>query len=105
MDAIDAAQDVGSKLTNTLLQYDNTVYTCVFIPSDDGTVPPSAEKYRKQANDFYDTVQNSIDIMLKVGNEKQIAAATKLSENAIKTLPPVLFKEVQERKKTEPDRM
>jgi hypothetical protein len=36
MDAIDQAQEAGNRLTNTLIQYDSTVYTCVFIPSDDG---------------------------------------------------------------------
>jgi hypothetical protein len=92
MDAIDAAQDVGSKLTNTLLQFDNTAYTCLFIPSDDGTVPQSAEKYRKEAIDFYNSVNKSIDIMLKVGNEKQLAAAKVKATAAVKTLPPVLFK-------------
>ena len=36
MDAIDQAQEAGNRLTNTLIQFDSTVYTCVFIPSDDG---------------------------------------------------------------------
>lgn len=105
MDSIDAAQDAGSKLTNTLLQFDNTAYTCIFIPSDDGTVPPSADKYRKQANDFYDTALSSIDVILKVANERQIAAATKLADAATKTLPPVLFKDVKAKPKTAPERM
>jgi hypothetical protein len=53
MDAIENAQEAAGKISNTAIQYDSTVYTCVFIPSDDGTVPPNAEKYRKQAVDFY----------------------------------------------------
>ena len=95
MDSIDAAQDVGSKLTNTLLQFDNTVYTCIFIPSDDGTVPPSAEKYRKQTYDFYNVINDSVDTMLKVATEKQLAAAVVKANAAVKALPPVLFKEVK----------
>ena len=51
-DAVDAAQEAGNRVSNTAIQLDSTLYTCVFIPSDDGTVPPAAEKYRKQCFDF-----------------------------------------------------
>jgi hypothetical protein len=51
-DAVDVAQEAGNRVSNTAIQLDSTLYTCVFIPSDDGTVPPAAEKYRKQCFDF-----------------------------------------------------
>ena len=51
-DAVDVGQEAGNRVSNTAIQLDSTLYTCVFIPSDDGTVPPAAEKYRKQCYDF-----------------------------------------------------
>lgn len=52
-DAVDLGQEAGSRVSNTAIQLDSTLYTCVFIPpSDDGGVPPAAEKYRKQCFDF-----------------------------------------------------
>ena len=52
-DAVDVGQEAGSRVSNTAIQLDSTLYTCVFIPpSDDGGVPPAAEKYRKQCFDF-----------------------------------------------------
>lgn len=98
MDVIDAAQEASTKLSNTLLQYDNTVYTCIFIPSDDGAVPTTAEKYRKQAYDFYDSINLSIDTILKVGSKEQLAKATKLAEAAAVKLPKSLFKEKKDTK-------
>eukprot|EP01037_Dinobryon_pediforme_P019358 gene19358-19768_t len=92
MDAIDAAQEAGNRLTNTLIQYDSTVYTCVFIPSDDGTVPPSAEKYRKQSKDFYKSFNNDLDVVLAVASADQLARAQKLADQNLATLPPILFK-------------
>jgi hypothetical protein len=42
-----------SRVSNTAIQLDSTLYTCNFIPGDDdGLVPPAAEKYRKQCFDF-----------------------------------------------------
>jgi len=38
MDIIEQAQEAANRITNTLLQYDSSVYTCIFIPSDDGTL-------------------------------------------------------------------
>jgi hypothetical protein len=34
IDAVEAAGEAGNRLTNTVLSFDNTVYTCVFIPTD-----------------------------------------------------------------------
>mmetsp|Transcript_30042 Transcript_30042/g.41251 ORF Transcript_30042/g.41251 Transcript_30042/m.41251 type:complete len:211 (+) Transcript_30042:3-635(+) len=94
MDAIDAAQEAGNRLTNTVIQYDSTVYTCVFIPTDDGTVPPAAEKYRKQTKDFYNSFNSDIDTLLKVASEEQLSKAQSLATLNLKSRPPVLFKNV-----------
>eukprot|EP01036_Dinobryon_divergens_P031428 gene31428-40822_t len=92
VDTIDAAQEAGNRLTNTLIQFDSTVYTCVFIPSDDGTVPPSAEKYRKQAKDFYNSFLADLDTVLAVASAAQRSRAQSLADESIKSLPPILFK-------------
>lgn len=34
IDAVEAAGEAGNRLTNTVLSFDNTVYTCIFIPTD-----------------------------------------------------------------------
>lgn len=94
MDAIEAAQEAGNSIANTAIQFDSTVYTCVFIPSDDGTVPPSAVKYRKQANDFYTTLNEDFDALLKVGSEAQLAKAKVIADKRIAELPQVLFKDL-----------
>ena len=47
-DAIEAASEASQTIANTAVQLDSTIYTCVFIPSEDGEIPPNAEKYRKQ---------------------------------------------------------
>jgi hypothetical protein len=40
-DAIDVGQEAGSRVSNTAIQLDSTLYTCNFIPADDGgAVPP-----------------------------------------------------------------
>lgn len=92
MDSIENAQEAVSRVANTAIQYDSTVYTCVFIPSDDGAVPPNAEKYRKQAYDFYDSFNNDIDLILKIANEEQLNKANQLADKKLQQLPPVLFK-------------
>ena len=93
-DAIDAAGEAGNRLTNTAMQYDSTVYTCVFIPTVNGEIPPSAEKYRKQANDFYDQFNSDIDIMLKVGSAAQLKEADTLASERLQLRPKVLFKKI-----------
>jgi hypothetical protein len=92
MDAIEAAQEAGNRITNTAMQYDSSVYTCVFIPSDDGTIPPSAEKYRKEAINYYKSFKNDISLLIKVANEEQLAKAQAKADELAKKLPPVLFK-------------
>jgi hypothetical protein len=95
MDIIEAAQEAGNRLTNTAIQYDSSIYTCVFIPSEDGTVPPSAEKYRKQAYQYYESFIKDIDTILKVASDKYLLLAQKKADEDLKKLPPVLFKEVK----------
>jgi hypothetical protein len=92
VDAIDAAADAGNRLTNTVLQYDGSVYTCIFLFSSDGTVPPSAEKYRAEALKYHDAFVADLDIMLSLGNESQLAAAKKKADAAVAQMPKVLFK-------------
>ena len=65
-DAVDVAQEAGNRVSNTAIQLDSTLYTCVFIPSDDGTVPPAAEKYRKQSFDFLKVLQNFRRILIRI---------------------------------------
>lgn len=92
MDAVEAAQEAGNRIANTLIQYDSTVYTCVFIPGDDsGALPPNAERYIKQAFGYYDTFNSDAEILLKVAGEKA-ADAQAAADKIISNLPPVLFK-------------
>jgi hypothetical protein len=90
---IEAAQEAASRITNTAIQYDSTVYTCVFIPSDDGTVPPSAEKYRKQATNYYKSFLEDIQTILDVASESQLERAKAIAKEKLPTLPAVLFKD------------
>ena len=92
MDAIEQAQEAGNRITNTVMQYDSSVYTCIFIPSDDGSVPPSAVKYRNEAQNYYKSFNSDISALLKLANESQLQAATKKAEAAINEMPKVLFK-------------
>jgi hypothetical protein len=99
MDAIDAAQEAGNRVANTAIQLDSTIYTCIFIPSDDGTVPPSAEKYRKQAYGYLESLRSDFDILLKVATDDIIKKANAKSDADVKNLPKVLFKVVGEKPK------
>eukprot|EP01038_Epipyxis_sp_PR26KG_P009474 gene9474-12763_t len=91
MDLIDQAQEAGNRVTNTAIQYDSTVYTCVFIPSDDGEIPPNAIKYRKQSVDFYNSFNSDVDTILKVASPSQLDSAQKLADVIIKGLPTTLL--------------
>ena len=55
-------------------------------------MPPSAEKYRKQAKDYYNSFLADLDAVLAVASAEQRAKAQVLADAALKTLPPVLFK-------------
>lgn len=91
-DAIDAAADASTRIANTAQQLDSTVYTLVFIPSEDGIPPPSAEKYVKQSKDFYGTLDSDLSVMLKVASAKQLGEAQLIAEKSLKEMPDFLFK-------------
>jgi hypothetical protein len=55
-------------------------------------VPPSAEKYRKQAKDYYNSFLADLSAVLAVASAEQQAKAQVLADTTIKTLPPILFK-------------
>lgn len=88
---MEEAEEAGSRLANTLTQYDSTLYTCVFIPTVNGEVPPSAEKYRKQARGFYDQFMRDADVLLKVGTAEQLRQAKEMAEGHLRSAPSSLF--------------
>lgn len=55
-------------------------------------LPASAQKYVKQIDDFYVTLDNDLGIMLKVADEKQLQQAGELADKIMKDAPPFLFK-------------
>lgn len=91
-DAIDAAGEAASRVANTALQFDGSIYTCIFIPTEDGTIPPSAEKYRKEAVAYYNSFITDLDTLLKVANKNQLAEAQKIATIALDKMPKGLFK-------------
>lgn len=91
-DAIDTAADANSRILNTANQLDSTIYTCVFIPSEDGEITSSQEKYRQQSYTFYDSLLKDFDDVIKVAPEAQLKAAQEIAAIDIKKLPPILFK-------------
>jgi 16S rRNA G966 N2-methylase RsmD len=70
-DIIEEAQDAGTKLTNTLRELDSLVYTIIFIPSEDGSVTPTQEKYRKQTYDVCDRLSSELDKLLRLGGDSK----------------------------------
>ena len=83
---------VAGQLGNFLIQLDSTIYTVIFIPSDDsGGVPPAAEKYLKMLSGYLTNVDNAFDTLLKVGSPSQLAEAKKISDTQIKELPDAKF--------------
>ena len=95
VDVIDEAQDAGTKVTNTLRELDSLVYTIIFIPSEDGSVTPTQEKYRKQTYDVCDRLSNELDkLLLLGGNSKEFEKAQVLSQSNLQSYPKVLFTKV-----------
>ena len=93
-DAIDAAQEASTRITNTATQLDSTIYTLIFIPSDDGLPPPSAEKYIKQSADEFADLNRDLDVMLKLPTAAQMQEAQSLAAKELKAAPAFLFKQV-----------
>ena len=90
---IDAAGTVAADIGNTAVQVDGTIYALAFLPGDEyGVLPPSAEKYIKETVDYVKKYDESIDILLKLGNEEQLGKAKKLADEGLKAVPPKFFK-------------
>eukprot|EP00600_Ochromonadales_sp_CCMP1393_P011281 CAMPEP_0174999414 /NCGR_PEP_ID=MMETSP0005-20121125/2035_1 /TAXON_ID=420556 /ORGANISM="Ochromonas sp., Strain CCMP1393" /LENGTH=254 /DNA_ID=CAMNT_0016254127 /DNA_START=42 /DNA_END=806 /DNA_ORIENTATION=+ len=95
LDAVEAAGEAGGRITNNAMQLDSTIYTCVFIPNDDPTdITPTAQKYRKEATNYYNALNKDFDVLLKLGSEEQLKAAEKIADERLKSVPPVLFKKL-----------
>ena len=72
---------------------DGTIYALAFLPGDDmGVLPPSAAKYIKETADYVKKYDQSIDTLLKLGNEEQLGKAKKLAVEGLKAVPPKFFK-------------
>lgn len=82
------------------MQLDSTIYTCVFIPSEDGEVTPTQEKYRKQSYGFLKDLNNDLDTMISLATEKQLSTAKTQAEKTISGLPSNLFKSTSKAKET-----
>jgi hypothetical protein len=93
-DAIDLAADANSRILNTANQLDSTIYTCVFIPSEDGTISTTQEKYRQQSYTFYNSLLKDFDDVIKVAPDAQLKEAQAIADVDIKKLPKVLFKSI-----------
>merc|ERR1712146_617083 len=91
-DIIEKASEASQRLTNTAVQLDSTIYTCVFIPSEDGEVTPTQEKYRKQSYGFLKELNNDLDTMISLGTERQLLKARMEADKTISGLPANLFK-------------
>eukprot|EP00903_Cladosiphon_okamuranus_P012890 g12036.t1 len=88
--AFDMAQEVDALFTN----FDSSVYTIIFIPTDaSGVLPPGAEKYLKQGYGFYDDINKVLDFYIGLVPPETKAAAEKLVPAKRAALPKFLFKE------------
>ncbi|CAM9751344.1 unnamed protein product [Ascophyllum nodosum] len=88
--AFDMAQEVEALFTN----FDSSVYTIIFIPSDAaGVLPPGAEKYLKQAYGYYNDINNVLDFYISLAPAESKQAAEKLLPAKKSALPKFLFKE------------
>lgn len=99
-DMIEKSSEASQRLTNTAVQLDSTIYTCVFIPSEDGEVTPTQEKYRKQSYGFLKDLNNDLDTMISLATEKQLSTAKTQAEKTISSLPSNLFKSTSKAKET-----
>lgn len=91
-DILEAIVEAGGRITNTAIQVDSTIYTMIFIPSEDGELPPSAVKYQKQTNDFFDALDTDLNTMLRAGGKLQLDQAQVKADKEMKSFPEFLFK-------------
>lgn len=84
-DLVDAATEAAGRISTTAENVDSSVYTTIFIPpADDGTIPPSALKYRKQALEFLKAYRSDLDALINVADNDLLVKAkvtTKTSQN------------------------
>jgi hypothetical protein len=66
----------------------------VFIPTVNDEIPPSAEKYRKQAHGFYEQFMAQADVLLSVADPTVRQAAHALTERNLQTRPSALFRKL-----------
>lgn len=93
-DALEAAQEAGSEISNLMTQYDSSVYTLIFIPVDDttGKVSKKEQTFVKMCDNYRVKVEQALKKLLALGSEKQLSAAKMKAEAIEKALPPFLFK-------------
>jgi len=94
-EALEKAQEKATEIDNACSQLDTTIYTVVFIPSEDGEIPPAAEKYIKEIYTYLNALNDDLDALIAVGSDEQLAAAKTISTKQIAELPATLFKEVK----------
>jgi hypothetical protein len=92
---IDLAQESASRIANTASQLDSSVYTVIFIPSEDGSVNPTQQKYITQAYKYYDDFNKDLDDLIQIadGNELLRKRAFAQAENEVAEMPKILFKQ------------
>lgn len=94
---IDDAQEAAANMGNYAIQLDSTIYTVIFIPSDDsGGVPPAAEKYLVMLTGYLNNLTRALDLLISLGTPEQLAQAKKQSEAQLASLPEkaILFKKI-----------
>lgn len=93
-DALEAAQEAGSEISNLMTQFDSSVYTLVFIPVEDssGKISPKEQQFVKMCNNFQVEVDQALKRLLALGSEKQLAAAQIKANDLEKKFPLFLFK-------------
>jgi len=75
-DLVDRATEAAGRISTTAENVDSSVYTVIFIPpADDGTIPPSALKYRKQAIEYLKAYRTDLDALISVADENLLTKA------------------------------
>ena len=83
-DLVDLATEAAGRISTTAENVDSSVYTTIFIPpADDGTIPPSALKYRKQALEFLKAYRSDLDALINVADDGLLAKAKVTSKSTI----------------------
>ena len=75
-DLVDKATEAAGRISTTAENVDSSVYTVIFIPpADDGTIPPSALKYRKQAIEYLKAYRTDLDALISVADDNLLTKA------------------------------